>query len=158
MKDSQILEEPYSRVGREWVNGSSGTASFRKVCNFSSAFFNTYVCSRTCVYSLYTSCAPLSSSAMLSVVIVGGGLGGFSTAIGLALSGHRVTLLESQKQFSEASVVPRRISKRNHWMVKSNMPLTCYEAWSGRSTFAKPHAYFARLVSFGPGSCQSHST
>lgn len=38
---------------------------------------------------------------MLSVVIVGGGIAGFSAAIGLRLSGHAVTLLEKDEEFKE---------------------------------------------------------
>lgn len=40
---------------------------------------------------------------MLEVVIIGGGIAGFSAAIGLRLSGHAVTLLEKEEEFKEAS-------------------------------------------------------
>lgn len=40
---------------------------------------------------------------MLEVVIIGGGIAGFSAAIGLRLSGHTVTLLEKEEEFKEAS-------------------------------------------------------
>lgn len=38
---------------------------------------------------------------MLKVVIIGGGLAGFSAAIAMALSGHAVTLLEAQEELKE---------------------------------------------------------
>lgn len=40
---------------------------------------------------------------MISAIVIGGGLGGLSAAIGLALNGHQVTLLEAQPEFSEVS-------------------------------------------------------
>ena len=40
----------------------------------------------------------------LSVIIVGGGIGGLSLALCLAKSGHRVTVLESAPKFEEIEV------------------------------------------------------
>lgn len=40
---------------------------------------------------------------MLEVVVIGGGIAGFSAAIALRLSGHTVTLLEKEEEFKEAS-------------------------------------------------------
>jgi len=45
--------------------------------------------------------ADIFTNAMLEVLVIGGGLAGLSSAIGLARSGHRVTLLEAQHEFSE---------------------------------------------------------
>ena len=42
---------------------------------------------------------------MLTIIVVGGGLGGLSAAIGLARSGHRVTLFEGRDNFTEVSNV-----------------------------------------------------
>ncbi len=54
---------------------------------------------------------------MLNVVIVGGGLGGVGTAIGLARSGHRVTVLEAQKPFSQVSRLPRNYLELNSKLI-----------------------------------------
>lgn len=45
---------------------------------------------------------------MLNVVVVGGGLGGLSTAIALASSTARVVLLEADEEFSEVSLYRQR--------------------------------------------------
>lgn len=50
---------------------------------------------------------------MLNVVIIGGGITGFSTAIGLKLSGHAVTLLEKEEGFKE-------LSSSNPWAVSAS--------------------------------------
>lgn len=40
----------------------------------------------------------------LKVIVVGGGIGGLSTALALATDGHEVTILESVKDFLEVRV------------------------------------------------------
>jgi 2-polyprenyl-6-methoxyphenol hydroxylase-like FAD-dependent oxidoreductase len=47
----------------------------------------------------------------LDVVIVGAGIGGLATALALAADGHRVTILDAVKEFTE--VDPRRISSHS---------------------------------------------
>jgi salicylate hydroxylase len=39
----------------------------------------------------------------LTVVIVGAGIGGLQTALALAANGHKVTVLESAKEFLEVT-------------------------------------------------------
>ena len=40
----------------------------------------------------------------LNVIIVGAGIGGLQTALALAADGHKVTVLESAKQFLEVTI------------------------------------------------------
>lgn len=42
---------------------------------------------------------------MLTIIVVGGGLGGLSAAIGFAKSGHLVILFEGRDNFTEVSNV-----------------------------------------------------
>jgi salicylate hydroxylase len=39
----------------------------------------------------------------LNVVVVGAGIGGLQTALALAADGHKITLLESVKEFAEVA-------------------------------------------------------
>ncbi|KAJ7229475.1 salicylate hydroxylase [Mycena rebaudengoi] len=52
----------------------------------------------------------------LTVVIVGAGIGGLQTALALAANGHKVTVLESAKEFLEGSVSRREMSRGNRFV------------------------------------------
>lgn len=57
----------------------------------------------------------------LDIVVIGAGIGGLQTALALAQDDHRVTLLESVKEFQEVSVIQ---SHAQHAGYDFHAPLT----------------------------------
>lgn len=54
------------------------------------------------------------ASHILHVLVVGAGLAGLASAVSAALSGHRVTVVESAKELLEVRSVLGRLSCREH--------------------------------------------